>query len=73
MRACFCGPERPGNTITVAPLREGTNHPSSRSPSLVVKAMFSGVAPRFGVGTSAPAVCVTTYASADGAGFTLWQ
>ena len=48
MRVCFCGPERPGKAITVAPLREGMNHPWSRSPSLVVKETFSGVAPRFG-------------------------
>ena len=61
MRACFCGPERPGKAITVAPFREGTNQPSSRSPSLVVKETSSGVAPRFGVGTTARAVCVTTY------------
>ena len=49
-----------GKAITVAPLREGMNQPSSRSPSLVVKETSSGVAPRFGVGTTARAVCVRT-------------
>ena len=43
MRVCACGPERPGNAITVAPFREGMNQPSSRRPSLVVKETFSGV------------------------------
>ena len=62
MRVCFCGPERPGKAITVAPFRDGMNQPSSRSPSLVVKETSSCAAPRFGVGTTARAVCVTTYA-----------
>ncbi len=66
MRVCFCGPERPGKAITVAPFRDGTNQPSSSSPSLVVNVTSSWAAPRFGVGTSARAVCVTTYAIAVG-------
>lgn len=60
MRVCFCGPERPGKTITVAPFRDGTNQPCSRKPSLVVKDTSSWAAPRLGAGTSARAVCVTT-------------
>ena len=27
--SCFCGPERPGKAMTVAPFREGTNQPAS--------------------------------------------
>ena len=42
------------------------NQPSSRSPSLVVKLTSSCAAPRFGVGTTARAVCVTTYAIETG-------
>ena len=41
MRACFCGPLRPGNAITAAPLRDGTYQPSSSSPSLVSNFTFS--------------------------------
>ena len=52
--------------ITVAPFRDGTNQPCSRRPSLVVNATFSCGAPSFGGGTSARAVCVTTWAIAVG-------
>ena len=59
MRVCFCGPERPGKAITVAPFRDGMNHPSSRSLArrerhvLVGRTEIRGRHDR-------PEVCVTT-------------
>ena len=50
-----------GKAITVAPLREGMNQPSSRRPSLVANATSSCAAPRFGVGTTARRMCVAKY------------
>ena len=46
MRVCFCGPLRPGNAITAAPLRDGTYQPSSSSPSPVVNFTSSYATPR---------------------------
>jgi hypothetical protein len=40
-RAGFCDPARPGAAITAARFLDGTYHPLSVNPSLVVKVTFS--------------------------------
>ena len=52
--------------MTAAPFLEGMYQPTSRRPSLVVKATSSYSVPRFGVGTKARPVWVMTYDWASG-------
>jgi hypothetical protein len=66
MLAFSCGPLRPGNAITAAPLREGMYQPSSSRPSLVLKRTSSWATPRRSAGTMARAVWVKTQAAPTG-------
>src|SRR5919106_527957 len=61
-RAGFCGPPRPGNAITAAPLREGTYQPFSSSASLVLNDTRSCAAPSSATGTYARATRVAASA-----------
>ena len=52
----------PGETITAAPLRDGTYQPASLRPSLVVKLTERYAVPRWAAGTGARATCVARIA-----------
>ena len=62
----WTGADRPGDTITAAPLRDGTYHPRSVSPSAVVNATSSRWRAEFGAGTAALEAWVATYPNAIG-------
>src|SRR5437764_692711 len=66
IRACFCVPFLPGNTITVAPFLDGTNQPLSLSPSLASNATAVYCAPRLPCAVSVRAIWVNPYESARG-------